>query len=265
MSNDPRLNPSSVQQAPGYPPAVAPKSNSKLIIIIVLIVLAVMALPCCGILGGLLLPAITAAKEASARVTCDNQIRQLGVALLNYEFAYGSLPPAYTVDAQGNRLHSWRTFILPFMEQHALYQQIDLKKPWDDPVNAAARGTLVEGYSCPSAPGQANATAYVVITGAETAFAGEKPTALREVSDGMSNTLLVTELPVSDQSIHWMEPRDLTLDEFLDLVADAQRDSNHFGGFHVIFGDGRSDFILRTTDRDRLRAMITRNGGEVIE
>ena len=88
---------------------------------------------------------------------------------------------------------------------------------------------------------------------------------MRDVPDGVSNTLLVAEIPVRDLSIEWMEPRDLTIDEFLDLVADAQRDSNHIGGFHVIFADGRTEFILRETDRDMLRAMITRNGGELVE
>ena len=150
MSYDPRLNPNPGPQASGYPPAAAPKSNSKRIIIIVLIVAAVLALPCCGILAGLMLPAISAAREAARRVTCNQHIRQVGIAILNYESTFGSLPPAYTVDAQGNRLHSWRTVILPFMELQGLHEQIDLQKPWDDPVNAAARGTQVQAYSCPS-------------------------------------------------------------------------------------------------------------------
>ncbi len=74
-------------------------------------------LVCSGILAGLLLPAVQAAREAARRVQCSNNLKQIGLALHNYNAAYKSLPPPYTVDANGQKLHSWRTLILPFIEQ----------------------------------------------------------------------------------------------------------------------------------------------------
>ena len=70
-----------------------------------------------------------------------NNLKQIALALLNYEQAHHALPPAYTVDAQGRPLHSWRTLILPYLDQESLYQTIDLSKPWNDPANAKALET----------------------------------------------------------------------------------------------------------------------------
>ena len=100
--------------------------------------------------AGLLLPAVQAAREAARRMSCSNNIKQIGLAMQNYHTAYGTLPPAYTVDAQGRPLHSWRTLILPFIEQQALYGEIDLSKPWNDPVTTS--GSLKPRFRRISAP-----------------------------------------------------------------------------------------------------------------
>jgi hypothetical protein len=63
---------------------------------------------------------------------------------------YGSFPPAYTVDSNGRMLHSWRTLLLPYLEQEHLYRQIDLSKPWYDPANAAAFEATVDVFQCRS-------------------------------------------------------------------------------------------------------------------
>src|SRR5262245_36536395 len=91
-----------------------------------------------GFLAALFLLMPRTSREAFRRVICANNLKQIGVALHSYHDKYGSLPPAYTVDASGKRLHSWRTLILPFLEGDDLYQKIDLTKPWDDPANKEA-------------------------------------------------------------------------------------------------------------------------------
>src|SRR5262245_21426383 len=90
-----------------------------------------------GLLDACLMPQPRMAREAARRMQCNNHLRQIAIALQNYHDAYQCLPPAYTVDAAGKPLHSWRTLILPFMEGKAVYDKIDLSKPWDDPVNKA--------------------------------------------------------------------------------------------------------------------------------
>ena len=60
-----------------------------------------------------------------------NNIRNITLALLNYADTHKAFPPAYTVDANGNRLHSWRTLLLPYLDQQSLYESIDFSKPWN--------------------------------------------------------------------------------------------------------------------------------------
>ena len=104
-----------------------------------------------AILITLLLPAHRSAPKAGRRAQCRNNMKQIGFALHNYHDTYGSFPPAFTVDAEGNRLHSWRTLLLPYLDQKILYETIDLTKPWDDPANQEAFNTNLAVYQCPSA------------------------------------------------------------------------------------------------------------------
>ena len=90
--------------------------------------------------------------------TLAQNLKQIELALFNYESTYHALPPAYTVDAEGNALHSWRTLILPYLDQTQLYEKIDLSKPWNDPVNAEAFNTRVPVFQCPSTAHKDNNT-----------------------------------------------------------------------------------------------------------
>jgi type II secretory pathway pseudopilin PulG len=96
-----------------------------------LTVLAILA-----VVVAMLLPSVRRARPAARRSQCKNNLKQIGLALYNYEADYHAFPPAYTVDADGKPLHSWRTLILPYLDQQPLYARIDLSKPWDDPANA---------------------------------------------------------------------------------------------------------------------------------
>ena len=113
-------------------PVSRPKSGAWGLIKALLIITAILA-----VAVALFLPTVRTAREAARRSSCSNNLKQIGIALQNYADTYGSLPPAYSVDANGNRLHSWRTLILPFLEANPLYSTIDLSKPWDDPANEA--------------------------------------------------------------------------------------------------------------------------------
>lgn len=136
-----------------------------------------------GILVGLLLPAVQAAREAARRMSCSNNIRQVGLAILNYESAYKKLPhswggPAqlggYTADADWGvqRVHigrlSFVVSVLPQMEQQAIFQAIQSNtvgsSTWADPTAPwEMRGgaytpwrTQIAGLRCPSDPGRMN-------------------------------------------------------------------------------------------------------------
>ncbi len=249
--------PPQYQQYPSRPPKQG--MSVWLILLIVGVVSIPVFLICAGLLVGLTLPAVQAAREAARRTLCANNLRSISIALLNYEAVHRSLPPAYTVDSQGNRLHSWRTLILPYMEQQALYAQIDLTKPWNDPVNLPFSQIDVPAFRCPSSPVIPGMTTYVVVDDPQGIFAGANPSTLPSITDGMTNTLICVEVDIS-QAVNWMEPKDTDLNQLTNNLASG---ANHPGGFHVAFADGAVRFINSSFGAN-LNALVTKSGGEVI-
>jgi prepilin-type processing-associated H-X9-DG protein len=252
--------------APGMPFSPPPKPASKAPIwIIVLAVALVVALGCGGILLALLLPAVQSAHEAARRATCINKLKQIGLAMHNYHDMHGRLPPAVSTDNLGKPMMSWRVAILPVLEETALYNQYDPKQPWDSPQNLALGKTPLQEFRCPSDPGAAansTETNYVMIVGKDTVGGtpNEKVT-FSDITDGTSKTIMVVE--VSGLGINWEEPRDLTVDEFMKMVAEG-RASHHPGGFNALMVDGSVHFIKNTIDPATLRALLLRNDGQPV-
>lgn len=225
----------------------------------------VLAVAAVLLLVALLLPfGRRVAPEAARRNGCINNLKQIGVALHNYHDQYGSLPPAYTVDAAGNRLHSWRTLILPYMEEQALYESIDLTKPWDDPANAHARSKSLDQYWCPStALDDEYATTYLAAVGPENAFPGSVGRKFSEVTDGTSKTIAVIDAP-QDRAVHWMSPHDITVEEI--LAIDQDDPTQHIGVmFNALYCDAHVGSISFGADRKALQALLTAAAGEKID
>ena len=114
-----------------------------------------------GILVALLLPAVQSAREAARRTACQNNFKQVGIALHNYHSSYKVFPPGTRFTEQtstsvcpkivpGLRGFGWSTFILPYMEEDTLYDQLDFEVEVYASPNWQASSTLVEGYVCPS-------------------------------------------------------------------------------------------------------------------
>lgn len=112
-----------------------------------------------GVLVALLLPAVQQAREAARRSQCVNNMKQIGIALHNYHDSYNSFPPGW-INRGGGGVpnYGWAVNILPFMEQSALYQELDpgitpLNTRYvagADPVSQALLQTPIKGYRCPS-------------------------------------------------------------------------------------------------------------------
>jgi hypothetical protein len=258
MSND---NPfASGAQPQGMQPQFQPAKKSNALLIVVIIAAASIPMMC--VCAGLLLPAVQAAREAARRMSCSNNMKQIGLALHNYHSAYGSLPPAYTVDGQGRPLHSWRSLILPFMEQQALHGQIDFSKPWDDPVNSAVADSVVPTYGCPSTLVEPTYTTYVAVVDPAGMMTGSTAVSFGEVTDGLANTLLITETD-SASAVHWMSPQDVDVQAFMN--AGTRRDSGgHIGGSNNLLGDGAVMFFADSMDPGTRELLVSKDDGRPI-
>ncbi len=164
-------------------------------------------------------------------------------------------------DAEGNPLHSWRTLILPFLDQGALYNSIDLTKPWDHPSNQKSRETNVVGYRRPSVSVPNGQTTYMALVGEQHALHPSRGRKMSEIEDGTTNTLFVVEV-TRDRAVHWMEPLDIDAEAL--LATGAEPGQSHVGGFQAVFIDGATRFLSSTIDPTTLRSIATINGQETV-
>jgi len=191
-----------------------------------------------AILIALLLPAVQQAREAARRSTCKNNLKQIGLALHNYLEIHSTFPPGITranqhpyagVSGWNTGKVLWSAFILPSMDQGPLYNLIDFSMP--DPgrnaANATVRSTVLPAYRCPSDPGGKNTTGSSSGPSNYTGCVGNSPlgsvsgggssyknngtsvfftdskTKIRDITDGTSNTMMVSELLVGSEYINY--------------------------------------------------------------
>ena len=211
--------------------------------------------PGAGVLPG------RAKHRASARspcALCVNNLKQIALALLNYESTSGAFPPRVIEDRLGRPLLSWRVAILPLLEgKRDLYDKFHLDEPWDSPHNRSLIDQMPSAYYC---PGQAdwtrNLTIYQVLDGPGVFLDATKPTRISEIGDGLGKTIAVVEgrIPVP-----WTSPQDVPFrpdQPFLPWEA------THPGGFNATFVDGSVRFYDRTIPESELKAYATRSGAE---
>ncbi|TWU08038.1 DUF1559 domain-containing protein [Stieleria varia] len=213
-----------------------------------------------GVLVGLLLPAVQAAREAARRMTASNNLKQIGLAMHNYHATYNHLPDAAIRDENGKPLLSWRVAILPFIEQNALYEEFHLDEPWDSPHNIQLIDKMPQVYTDPSLPLENGLTVFQALVGESLMFDPEGASKFRDITDGLSNTLMVVETDAS-QAVQWTQPADVEIN-MDDPI--SQMGHIHQGGFHGLFGDGAVRFMTHTIDVDLFKALLTKNGGEVV-
>jgi hypothetical protein len=116
-----------------------------------------------GVLVALLLPAVQAAREAARRASCTNNLKQIGLAVANYQLVHKVFPPSssdtldnaldFSIDEPAETRHSWASFVLPFIEMQSLADMIDRKAHAFARKNLPAAATLVPMYRCPSYTG----------------------------------------------------------------------------------------------------------------
>jgi len=171
-----------------------------------------------GVLLGLLLPAVQAARAAARRTQCSNHLKQLALALQEYHAEQEAFPPAAKLhDSENGTGISWYVLVLPHIEQNALFREIN-PQPNGGAASWAARRVVVDMLVCPAVPQQDNSTStvklssYAAIAGAgrnseridlEDVDCGDvdtdgvmypgSRTTFRMILDGTSNTLVIGE------------------------------------------------------------------------
>ncbi len=204
-------------------------------------------------LAVLLLPVTRTGPNSARQAICLSQLKQISDAIRHYSAVHGQPPPRFTVDEVGRPLHSWRTLILPYLEQHALYAKIDLTKPWDDPIHDQVRQTMLPEYACPSLNLQLGQTNYL-------ANPSGWPSALRWANAGfVSEDLLASELRSDDvlvfevdtsRTVPWMAPTDGDYNLFLANPREGMLPHGRL--FNLILADGHvvTAKLIWTTDLD---------------
>lgn len=121
------------------------RKNRGFTLVELLVVIAII-----GVLVGLLLPAIQAAREAARRSQCLNNLKQIGLACQNYADAKNALPPGYSAGTDPNSTApgwGWATYLLPYLEESSVYQQLNLTQPVESQPGIK---TVLSAFLCPS-------------------------------------------------------------------------------------------------------------------
>jgi hypothetical protein len=207
-------------------------------------------------------PLLVRVRADAARTRSSNNLRQLVLALHNYNDTHKAFPAQANFDRQGKPLLSWRVHILPYIEQEALYKEFHLDEPWDSEHNKKLIARMPAVYRSPLSRGVGAAkTTYLAPVGAQTMFTGgPKGLTIADVTDGTSNTIFLIEAD-DDHAVIWTKPEDLKYDP--KQASAGLRNSE--GTFQAAFVDGSVHLLPATIDAKTLQALFTRNGGEVVK
>ncbi len=220
-----------------------------------------------GVLVGLLLPAVQAAREAARRMSCSNNVRQLVLASANYESAFKRLPPSAVIDFRlpltvNNGSWGVHGRLLPHIEATNLYQQIDLTSAWD--FQMAIDNVAPPLFQCPSDPRSAevrdtgvgrprlfptnygfNFGPWFVFEpstqrGGDGVFFPNSLLKLASITDGLSSTLLVSEVKAWQPYYRNGGPSSTTIPATVDEAATIAVSGSQFKDTgHAEWPDGR--------------------------
>ena len=204
--------------------------------------------------------------DAECVALCTSNLQRIALAMREYEAAQGCFPPAYVADQQGKPLYSWRVLLLPYLGQQDLYDQYRLNEPWDSKTNQDVSKLAVEMFQCPGQPdNRLPATNYMMVVGEHTISSGREPRKITEITDGLTDTIMLVE--VADSLVSWAQPEDLHFDQLKFTIDGGKRQqisSYHRHGVNVAFCDGSVRLLKKSTNPQLVKAMLTIDGGEPI-
>ncbi len=218
---------------------------------------------------------ITWAVNSSHHHSCEIMAKSLALSIGGYLDSHkGCLPPPYIEDPETGQRHSWRVILLPNVTYDYIYGGYSFQKPWNSPHNRALF-RYVPSYVCPTLSRSSELTNYVAVVGENTlwpepkapneypfAEVGERPTNWpaprgRKMRRDCWTKIVLVEL--ADSNIPWLEPRDVTLDEFLDAVKRNPRGAfynKYAKGIQAIDASGNVIVIDPYDDLNKIRNMF---------
>ena len=253
-----------------------------------------------SVLIALLLPSVQAAREAARRIKCVNNLKQIGIALHGYHDVHNTFPAGgwIALPAQPATINmnlGWSAVVLPWIEQRALYDALNVSYPYNNAVNSTSAYTVLEVYLCPSEPRQSNWNKYpgpppdpypsadadyggmYGPRGLGSGFTNNPPAGamifnkcvrLAQITDGASQTIAVGEDPEAINAM-WISGHNV-FDQSAPINARPPSEfgeelaSQHPGGVNTLFGDGSVHFLKTSTNIVPLAALCTRALGEVV-
>ncbi len=218
-----------------------------------------------AVVMAILLPAIHAAREAARRTQSMNNLKQVGLAITNYQSTYGSFPPPVILGPDGKTPHSWRVAVLPFIDKQELYERYRLDEPWDSADNVKLLDEMPSIFRSPSDREESQSASYFALTGKETVLGTSQPkshdkgTRVKEIRDGLSKTIMLVE---AKNEVPWTKP--------VDIEIVAEQPLPDLGGWHpniflASFADVAIRIFTKDAEKDTIRKLTTKAGGESVE
>jgi hypothetical protein len=202
----------------------------------------------------------------SRRSASKNNLKQIGLAFHNYHDTHQHFA-ASTFTARGNAYHSWQTYLLPFIDQAPLYENIDTNISWKSPKNRPQIATRIDVFLNPGVDWKKeeiadNLPAVSHYAGNIRVLVPSQKPAFRDITDGTSNTILSGEVGTHFKA--WGDPTNLR-----DPALGINKHPNGFGGpfkggSQFVLADGAVRFISEDIDPAVLKALATPAGGEEI-
>jgi hypothetical protein len=206
-------------------------------------------------------PTILRTFNESAAMSAMGNLKQLSLAILNYDADHGRFPPANITNAQGRPLLSWRVAVLPYLDQLDIYRAFKLDEPWDSEHNKKLLTRMPSVLKPPPRNGstQPYTTCYRVFTGPGTAFNEKNRTTFEGLADAVASTFEIVEVA---ESVPWTKPDELIYDAGKPLP----KLGGHFSGcFLASFCDASVLPIRNDARAEDLKLLITRDKRKSID
>ncbi len=235
-----------------------------------------------AVLTALLLPAVEQARSAARRSQSMNNLKQLGLAMHNYHDVYNEFPmgTAENADLKPDERLSWLYSVLPFLDQAALHQRIDKQGAWDSAANKQWTGIVIPTLKNPGSGDVGTPTThYIGIAGVgedtpglkkhnnRTGIYGyDRKTRMRDILDGTSNTMCVTEASNPEKN-SWAQGGRSTIRALTQKPYINGPDGiggPYPGGINVLMTDGSVRFVSQAIDPKTFEALSTAQGGEAL-